>query len=177
MNQATNYWSSVPHHANFFLGLGGHAPSLDTPLPPPDLNIHQQWYLFYKNCEFCHPTCSEPVHCCNSWPITRSDCGQWQIQVYPNMAHHENDKKQWLSCCVRNRQNAWLVSVNMLVPIFNLVQNFRKGNSETITALKVKCAFWGGLQLFQISCVSTHLHVKSNVFEIMCQIWRCITRM
>ena len=44
------------------------------------------------------------------------------------MAHQKRIKEAvTVSCCVRNRQNTWLDSVNILLSISDLVQNVRKG--------------------------------------------------
>ena len=44
------------------------------------------------------------------------------------LAHQKMTKEAvTVSCCVRNRQNTWLGSVNILLSISDLVQNVRKG--------------------------------------------------
>jgi len=94
------------------------------------------------------------------------------------LAHQKNDKRS--SDCgmlVRNRPNTWLVSVNILVLIFDLVQNLRKGYIWNYKSCKGEisshCVYWGGLQLRQISpscdlslyckCIKT-LHLTWELF-------------
>ena len=126
-----------------------------TPMPqhPPIVFVLQdQWSLRTSTVQSKADTSeAAPVHCCNSLPITWSGCCHWHIKKW--------QKKQWLcpsvSCCVRNRQNTWLDSVNILLSISDLVQNVQKGYLWNYKSCKGEisphCAHWCGLQLCQIS--------------------------
>ena len=74
------------------------------------------------------------------------------------LAHQKITKEAvTVSCCVRNRQNTWLGSVNILLSISDLVQqNVLKGYLWNYKSCKGEiflphCAYWVGLQLCQIS--------------------------
>ena len=66
------------------------------------------------------------------------------------LAHQKMTKEAvTVYCCVRNRQNTWLDSVNILLSISDLVQNVQKGYLWNYKSCQ--CAHWCGLQLCQIS--------------------------
>ena len=72
------------------------------------------------------------------------------------LAHQKMTKEAvTVYCCVRNRQNTWLDSVNILLSISDLVQNVQKGylwNYKSCQCgISPHCADWCGLQLCQIS--------------------------
>ena len=72
------------------------------------------------------------------------------------LAHQKMTKEAVIvSCCVTNRQNTWLGSVNILLSISDLLQNVLKGYLWNYKSCKGEispnCAYWGGLQLCQIS--------------------------
>ena len=133
---------------------GVHPPAaLPTEPAPSGLNIRQQC-LFDKIHEFCGHQLSraEPTHSKPHQSTAATVCPSLEVAAAIGTSQKMTKEAVIMSCCVRNRQNTWLVSVNILLLTFDLVHTFRKVYLWNCMSCKgelsTHCTYWGGLQKF-----------------------------